>query len=107
MQGIANVIYIRGNETISINVNDSAIFYRDTTIEIDRERIFNYLETLFRITNRWQKEYYALDTIDGDSWELLINYNNGKIKKYTGHANYPNNFEALERLNQELVNEVF
>ena len=44
--------------------------------------------------------------IDGSSWSLSIIYSNGNKKEYSGKSSYPNNFEAFERLNQKLIDEV-
>ena len=44
--------------------------------------------------------------IDGINWDLSIIYYDGNKKEYRGRANYPNNFEAFERLNKKLINEV-
>ena len=65
-----------------------------------------YLRNLFCIIDSWNKEYINTKMIDGSSWSLSIIYSNGNKKEYSGKSSYPNNFEAFERLNQKLINEV-
>lgn len=103
MLGVKNITYTRNNSSFCIDIGEeNTIFYENIKREIKEDEIFNYLNNLFRIIDTWQEEYINTSLIDGDNWELLINYTDGRIKKYSGHAAFPSNFEAFERLNQDI-----
>lgn len=107
MKGIKNVIYENNGQTLFININGkSQIIYKDISGIISEEETLDYLIKLFWIIDSWKEVYNNPMIIDGGNWKLSIIYFNGKKKEYSGKANYPDNFEALERLNQKLINEV-
>ena len=107
MKGIKSIIYEIDGQTLSINIREkSQIKYKDISIIISEEKTFEYLRNLFCIIDSWNKEYIDTRMIDGSSWNLYIIYSNGNKKEYSGKASYPNNFEAFERLNQKLIDEV-
>lgn len=107
MIGVKSIIYEKNNQRLIISINnESKIQYNDILKAIDNILVFKYLDSLYRIINDWEKEYINTRIIDGDHWKLSITYINGNKKEYYGKANYPTNFEALERLNQTLIDEV-
>ena len=107
MKGIKNVIYEIDGQTLSINIEEkNQIKYKDISSIISEEKTFEYLRNLFCIIDNWNKEYINTKMIDGSSWNLSIIYSNGNKKEYSGKSSYPNNFEAFERLNQKLIDEV-
>lgn len=107
MIGVHNIIFEKNDSTLIISINNECILkYKDIYIKVDNTLIFRYLESLFSIIDSWKKEYIDVTTVDGDSWKLSINYIDGNKKEYSGKSNYPSNFEAFERLNQNLINEV-
>lgn len=109
MFGIRNIIYENNNNSFIIKIgNDSEniILYNGILKVIDNEIAFNYLVTLFSIIDNWDIKYINTQTIDGDSWNLSINYVDGRKREHYGHAHYPSNFEALERLTRKLIDEV-
>ena len=108
MLGVMLVVFENNNKSlvISINKEDSIIQNSDFSKPVDNELVFKYLEKLYRITNDWQKEYINTRIIDGNSWKLSITFDSGNKREYYGRASYPTNFEAFERLNQELIDEV-
>ena len=103
MLGIKNITYESKNGVFHLNVNEKTLSYMSVKQEINQNTIFNYLERLFRIIDMWQEEYSSSNVIGGDSWQLLIDYTDGRIKKYSGYSNLPSNFEAFERLNQDII----
>lgn len=47
----------------------------------------------------WAKKYSSIDKImDGSQWELVIKYNDGKTRKYSGDNDCPRTFDNLCRL---------
>ena len=107
MKGIKSIIYEIANQTLIINIGEkNQIKYKDISSIISEEKVFEYLKNLFRIIDNWDKEYINTRVIDSDNWKLSIVYYNDNVKEYFGKSSYPNNFEALERLNQKLINEV-
>lgn len=104
--GVKSIIYENNNERLVITINESKIQYKDIFKPIENQLIFKYLNSLYKIIDSWQKEYIDAKIIDGNNWKLSIIYINGNKKKYYGKSSYPSNFEALERLNQKLINEV-
>ena len=78
----------------------------DFSKTINNEIIFKYLTSLFSIINNWENEYVDTKIIDGETWKLSITYLDGYKKEYLGKSKLPFNFEALERLNKKLINEV-
>ena len=108
MIGVKCIIYEKNNISliISINNDESKIQNNDIIKSVDNKMVFKYLDNLYRIIDDWQKEYINTRIIDGDSWKLSIAYANGSKREYYGKSSYPTNFEALERLNQELIDEV-
>ncbi len=104
MFGIKQVIYKRNN--MSFIINDSTLEYDGELFPIDNKLLINYLSSLFSITEDWEEEYIDTTFIDGDSWNLVIIYNNGNSKEYKGTSSFPNNFNSLENLNYKLLSEV-
>ena len=105
--GVKQIIYEKNNNSliISVNIEESTIENNDILRTIDNELILKYLDSLYRIIDDWQKEYINTTIIDGDNWKLSIVYTNGNKKEYFGKSSYPKNFEAFERLNQNLIYE--
>ena len=107
MKDIKIIIYEINGQTLSIGIGEKIqIKYKDISSVISEERFFKYLEKFFGIIDNWDKEYINTNVIDGNNWKLSIIYSNGNKKEYRGKSSYPNNFEAFERLNQELIDEV-
>jgi len=103
MLGIKSITYENKNGIFQLNINEKTVSYMGVKREINQTDIFNYLERLFRIIDVWQEEYSSSNVIGGDSWQLLIDYTDGRIKKHTGYSNSPSNFEAFDRLNQDII----
>ena len=57
--------------------------------------------------DEWEDEYIDRTLTDGDLWNFVITYQNGKEKKYIGRSSYPYNFDAFLDLNREIINEVY
>lgn len=108
MKDIKIIIYeINGQTLLSIDIGEKIqIKYKDISSVISEEKFFKYLEKFFGIIDNWDKEYINTNVIDVNNWKLSIIYSNGNKKEYRGKSSYPNNFEAFERLNQELIDEV-
>ena len=108
MQGIKNIIYEIDGQVLSfINIGEKIqIKYKDISSIISEEKFFKYLEKFFCIIDNWDKEYINTNVIDGNNWKLSIIYSNSDEKEYRGKSSFPNNFEAFERLNQELIVDV-
>lgn len=108
MIGIKSIIFEKNNNRLIIDINnESKITYKDICKIVDNKLIYKYLEGLFSIIGSWQQEYIDISLIDGDHWKLDINYIDGNTKEYSGRSSYPTNFEAFERLNQRLIDEVY
>ena len=106
MKGIKSIIYEIDGQTLSIDIGEkSQIKYKDISSIISEEKVFEYLRNLFSIIDNWGKEYINTRIIDSGNWKLSIIYSSGNKKEYIGKSNYPNNFEAFERLNQKLIDE--
>ena len=108
MIGVKYIIYEKNNNTLIISINSEKCSIQNNAFlkSIDNKIIFKYLDSLFRIIENWQKEYIDTAIIDGDSWKLSITYVNGRKREYYGKSSYPTNFEAFERINRELIDEV-
>ncbi len=107
MMGVKNITFEKNGKSLNIYIsNKSKILYKDISKTIDSNVVFKYLESLFSIIDDWKKEYIDTKTIDEEYWNLSITYVDDSKKEYHGKSNYPSNFEAFERLNQKLINEV-
>jgi len=107
MVDIKSIEYENNEKKLIINISDKIqILYKDILNIIDDQLLFKYLENLFCIIDDWEKEYINTKMIGGNNWKLSIAYMNGNKKEYSGKSSYPTNFEAFERLNQKLINEV-
>lgn len=107
MIGIKDITFEKNGKRLNIHIsNKSKISYKDISKTIDNSVVFQYLSSLFSIVDSWKKEYIDTKTIDGEYWVLSITYIDDSKKEYYGKSNYPSNFEAFERLNQRLINEV-
>ena len=107
MRSIKSITYEINGRTLSINIREKIqIKYMDISSIISEEKVFEYLKNLFSIIDNWDKEYINTRIIDSNNWKLSIIYSNGNEKEYRGKSSYPNNFEAFERLNQELIDGV-
>ena len=103
---INSIVYEKDNYKFIINVNECKIQYDNILKVVDQKIVFNYLNSLYGLIYDWKEEYVNHGIIDGNNWKLLIIFNNGSKKEYRGKANCPDNFEAFERLNYKLINEV-
>lgn len=74
---------------------------------INNELVTQFVDNLFRIIDDWQSNYENSNLIDGTEWNLQIMYRNGKIQSYSGKNNFPNNFEYLEKIKSELIDNIF
>ena len=106
--GIKCMVYKKNNNSLIISINnyECIIQNNDILISIDNKLVYKYFDSLYRIIDDWQKEYIDTRIIDGDSWKLSITYMDGSKQEYYGKSSYPTNFEAFERLNQQLISEV-
>ena len=107
MMGVKSIVFEKNGRSLVISIgNVNEILYHGISKTIGDEVIFKYLESFFRIIEGWKKEYLDFKTIDGTSWKLSISYIDDSKKEFYGKSNFPSNFEALERINQALINEV-
>lgn len=108
MIGIKNVYYQKNGTHFMIDIGEKNSFrYQGISKTIKSLLVFEYLDSLFHIIDDWKKEYISTAFLDGNEWKLSITYIDGKTKEYSGKACFPNNFEAFERLNQKLIEEVY
>lgn len=108
MKDIKSIECIINNHALIINIGEKIqIEYENRLGIISKEKIFEYLINLFCIIDSWDEEYIDTKMIDNSKWELTIIHSNGIKINYHGKSNYPNNFEAFERLNQRLIEEVY
>lgn len=107
MKGIKSIIYEANGHTLIINIGEkNQIIYKDILCIVSEEKIMEYLMNLFCIIDNWKKEYVNTKVIDNSNWKLSIIYSSGNKKEYKGISSYPRNFEAFERLNQKIIDEV-
>ena len=107
MIGVKSITFERNGKSLNIYIGDKTeIVYKDISKTIYSNIVFKYLESLFFIINSWQKKYVYARAIGGEYWKLSITYVDDSKKEYYGKSDYPNNFEAFERLNQKLISEV-
>lgn len=106
MIGVKSIIFERDNQSLIIKIEDeSKILYQDISKIVNNKVIDKYLESLFKIISDWKMEYINTQVMGGSYWKLDIIYLDGETKEYYGRSEFPNNFEALERLNQKLIEE--
>lgn len=91
---------ILNNENI-LKFNNS-LMYTEKGINLNNEKTLYFLNNLFRIVSDWKEKYIINNTLDSSSWSLIIKYESGKKEEYLGNT-YPNNFEVLERLMNEII----
>ena len=107
MIDIKSIIYKFNDSSLIININnESTIEYNNTIRPIDNELVIEYAFNLHRLIKDWKNEYVDYSLIDGNSWSLIIIYNNETKKEYNGKSAFPQNFEALKMLNNKLISEV-
>ena len=107
MNSIKSIMYVINGRSLVINLGvENRIMYDDISVVVSNEKIFEYLSKLYLIIDDWDSEYINTNMIDGGVWNLSIIYFDGRKKEYRGKAAYPSNFEAFERLNRKLLNEV-
>lgn len=107
MKRVKSIIYEISGQTLVINIGEkNQIIYKDISGIISEDKTLEYLRNLFCIIDSWNKEYVNTRMIDSSSWKLSIIYYNNNKKEYSGKSSYPNNFEAFERLNHKLIDEV-
>lgn len=74
-------------------------------ISISNERVMHFIDNLFRIIADWERKYVDISSLDGTEWQLLIKLSNEE-EEYWGNNIFPNNFEALDRLMNEIIEAV-
>ena len=100
---IKTIICKINNSKLIIDIENCSVFYNDINKKINEDILFNYLERFFSIIPDWEEEYIDNSIIDGNMWELIINYTDCSQKKYHGKAKYPINFDSLEEINYKLI----
>lgn len=106
MFNVKSIEYKNDNILLIIDTLNDKIYYNNLKKTVNNELIFNYLKKFFRIIDDWKKEYIDYNYIDGNNWNLTINYINNEKKEYYGKLCFPKNFETFENLNQEMIKEV-
>lgn len=105
--GVKSIIFERNGHFLIVNFGDRCeVLCSSSSMIIDNNIAFKYLEHVLGIIDGWKKEYIDTRIIDGDSWKLSIIYVNGKKREYYGRASFPANFEEIERLNVRLMEDV-
>lgn len=74
---------------------------------VDNELVMQYFDRLFRIMDGWKNVYQNNNFIDGIEWYLQITYKNGEIKQYFGKNKFPANFEYLDKIKYEIIDEMW
>ena len=107
IDGIKSISFIRESlgksEFKVINDNGLYIIMNNRKREMSKEKMLYFLDNFFRIIDNWDKEYIGNNGLDHEYWELLINYSDNTIKRYSGNGKYPNNFRAFENLILEFI----
>ena len=77
----------------------SGIIYElfERECELTKQEFLSQLESLH--IGEWRKTYtperFGVSVLDGEEWELNIEYSDGKKAKYCGQNAYPYNYEEL------------
>ncbi len=103
---VKEIVFTKNNDKLIIDFLNKKIFYQDIIYNIKEDLLKKYLKKFMNITFNWQEEYINNTLLDGQSWEVIILYNDNSFKKYKGHNLTPDNFEVLKRLNDNLLQEV-
>ena len=74
--------------------------------EVSDEVVWEFLQKLFGMIYNWKEEYYDYNIIDGTEWKLEIKFTDGKTKKYLGKNAFPNNFEYLDKIKNEMIEKI-
>ncbi len=94
------------------NENKYIVTYSDRnnlkTKEVSNELVIQYFDQLFRIIDGWKNHYEDTKNaiIDGTQWQLQIEYKDGEEENYIGIDKFPSNFEYLDEIKYELINNV-
>lgn len=101
---------------LQLNGNENMIRFTGLESRTDKESInskvvndtivTNFLEHFFRIVSNWNDTYINKNTLDATTWNIVIEYKNGKQKEYQGVDSYPINFDSLERLIDKTIKEI-
>lgn len=117
-KNISKVIYKKKNmlafeEYFELEINENANIvkyndgrYSNTIDNVNDELVINYFDRLFRIIDGWKEEYIDNTGIDGVEWKLQITYKDGEKRQYTGKNDFPNNFEYLDEIKNEIINKM-
>ena len=115
LESIKNIVYIKQlmpsmNEEyfeLEICENRNILKYGSMKnkkhLNISNEQVIHYIDQLFRIIDGWESEYIETRIIDGIAWELQVTYLDGNKECYKGRNDFPNNFEYLDKIKNELV----
>ena len=104
---IKNITYKHHHQYFVLDFNQSKITYNHLTVPVTNEILTNYLRTFLNIIASWHEEYLDTSVIDGNTWQITINFLDNPPKIYSGHGCYPANFESLNRLISQIISEVF
>lgn len=74
---------------------------------INNKLVMKFVDDLYRVIDSWESNYEDSNLIDGTEWNLQIIYRDGKIQSYSGRNNFPSNFEYLEKIKRELIDNIF
>lgn len=74
---------------------------------INNKLVTQFIDDLYRAIDGWESNYENGNVVDGTEWNLQIIYINGKIQGYSGRNNFPSNFEYIEKIKRELIDNIF
>ncbi len=108
MIDVKEVLFERNGKNLILSLeNEAEVFFQDVSRKIEPTVAFNYLSDLMLIIDNWQNKYIDYSIIDGEHWKLVIIYLDGSKKEFVGKGCFPNNFEAVEKINQKLTGESY
>jgi len=73
------------------------------TRNIDDALLMDFLDNLFRIISPWEEKYIQNNILDGTEWQLSIRFKDGHNRLYYGKDKYPNNFDSLEEIKNQMI----
>ena len=104
--------YFGGYESISVEKTDKKIIYiyrhdyKRISIKysISKKKWNEFTEKIFNESiYKWKKKYYNNDILDGEQWELKMEFNDLILFESFGSNEYPNNWDTF----QEIIYEYF
>lgn len=85
-----------------VNKDVFYLYYNNLEKQVEEDFVSDFIDNFFRIISEWEENYSKHKLLDNETFILKIEFSDNSYKEYAG-TSYPDNFNVLEDLINELI----